>query len=81
MVNATVDNSPVSIQLPANGSTTVPTGETWRVTLQGSGLLSINATENHEPNGEEITVVDGDTLEEIGATGGSGIIIQGWVVA
>jgi hypothetical protein len=33
MVNATVDNSPVSISLINGETTTVPTGETWKVTM------------------------------------------------
>jgi len=38
MVNATVDNEPVSIQLINDGeSTTVPQGETWVVTIMVTG--------------------------------------------
>jgi hypothetical protein len=33
MVNATIDNPPVSIQLDISETTTVPTNETWKVTL------------------------------------------------
>ena len=33
MVNATIDNTPVSIQLNTGQSTTVPTNETWKVTI------------------------------------------------
>jgi len=33
MVNATVDNDPVSIQLSAGQSTTVPSNETWKVQI------------------------------------------------
>lgn len=33
MVNATVDNEPVSVQLDDGESTTVPTGELWRVVV------------------------------------------------
>jgi len=33
MVNATVENEPVSVELDSGESTTVPTGETWRVTI------------------------------------------------
>jgi len=33
MVNATIDNSPVSIQLLEGETTTVPSNETWKVTI------------------------------------------------
>lgn len=33
MVQATVDNQPVSVTLNTGESTTVPSGEVWRVTL------------------------------------------------
>lgn len=35
MVQANVDNTPVSIHLGTNSSTTVPSGETWVVTVIG----------------------------------------------
>jgi len=53
MVNATVDNKPVSIQLGAGQSTTVPSNETWKVQLTlsvregtsgASGTIDINGT-------------------------------------
>jgi len=36
MVNAAVDNTPISIQLAKGESTTVPSGETWRVKVTSS---------------------------------------------
>jgi len=54
MVNATVDNKPVSIQLDVGQSTTVPSNETWKVQLTlcvqnrntgNAGSIRINGTE------------------------------------
>ena len=33
MVNATIDNAPVSVQLSSSQSTTVPTGEVWKISF------------------------------------------------
>lgn len=41
MVTASVDNSPISIQLNDGESTTVPTGETWKVDFLINGLYDI----------------------------------------
>ncbi len=38
MVNATVDNEPISITLKKDESTTVPSGEVWKVTISVTGL-------------------------------------------
>jgi len=47
MVNATVDNSPVSISLNEAESTTVPSGEVWRVTIS-LGIDDGGSTYNDE---------------------------------
>jgi hypothetical protein len=53
MVNATVDNKPVSIQLDPGQSTTVPSNETWKVqitlalrdtTTNNDGAVQVNGT-------------------------------------
>jgi hypothetical protein len=54
MVNATIDNAPVSIQLDAGQATTVPTNEVWKVTIsvfgrRGSGPWYKAVTINNSP--------------------------------
>jgi hypothetical protein len=52
MVNATVDNEAVSISLGKNESTTVPSGEVWKITItagladsfETSGAITINGS-------------------------------------
>ena len=56
MVTATVSNTPVSIQLSVGESTTVPTGEVWKVTVAMSGT-----TDNEycwlKVNGEKVVQI------------------------
>jgi hypothetical protein len=42
MVNASIDNAPVSVQLDTNDSVTVPTNEVWKVglTVFAGGLVN-----------------------------------------
>lgn len=90
MVNATVDNDPVSIQLDAGESTTVPTGEVWRVYNlhdlggQTNGQMQINGT--IVQTGERIrtsqtVLIGGDTIEHGAGSSGTGIHIGGFVVS
>jgi len=93
MVNATVDNPPVSIQL--NGSsTTVPSNETWvvqigvhggvvpsAVEINGVGLTqsSDQASDPHPPQ-FKMVLTGGDTVAETVAQNISMVSIQGFVV-
>jgi hypothetical protein len=92
MVQANIDNTPISIDLQENESTTVPTGETWVVTLtiQNGASVAINGTlisatwtgsgENNTDS-TETTVVAGDTLKCIsGDSNSSGFHIGGFKV-
>jgi len=53
MVNATVDNEPVSIQLDSGQSTTVPSNETWKVQL----TLSVKNTNNGRKGSVDVNSV------------------------
>ena len=54
MVNATVDNSPVSITLSSGESTSVPSGEVWNVTMYiASGSDGSNSDTGVEINGRQ----------------------------
>lgn len=88
MVTASVDNSPISIVLGSNESTTVPTGEVWKITVtfaggSGDGIL-INTDEvlayrdaSTHPN-PEIVLTAGDTIETTGNS--SGAHLGGYVI-
>jgi len=93
MVNATVDNTPVSIQLSGT-STTVPSNETWVVrigvhggigdsnlTLNGVGRTrsSSSAADPHPPQ-FKMVLTGGDTVEETLGGAASMVSIQGFVV-
>jgi hypothetical protein len=56
MTQATVENTPVSIQLNEGESTTVPNGETWRVTLC-MGHSGTNADNNTKVDINSTTVM------------------------
>jgi len=93
MVNATVDNAPVSIQLQGT-STTVPSNETWvvhigvhsgrdRSRLEINGVGETVATGNaSEPRPPEFKMVltGGDTVSEVKGDSDSMVSIQGFVV-
>jgi len=93
MVNASVDNSPVSIQL--NGSsTTVPSNETWVVTitvfggatetqfdLNGVGKMATSGTKADASTIDlDMVLTGGDTVKENKGGNSSLIAIQGFVV-
>jgi hypothetical protein len=93
MVNATVDNPPVSIQL--NGSsTTVPSNETWVVQIGVHGgssktNLNINGVGETGASGQrsdphppqfKMVLTGGDTVTEVNAFSKSMVSIQGFVV-
>jgi hypothetical protein len=95
MVNATVDNKPVSIQLSSNQSTTVPSNETWKIQVTlcvrtpsggGSGSISVNgtpaigATNSSDKNGEVLPQTVVTGNDTISLQGGEGASISGFVV-
>jgi len=93
MVNATVDNAPVSIQLQGT-STTVPSNETWVVQIGVHGgsdvsFLEINGLGKTESSGGvsdphppqfKMVLTGGDTIAETGGNGRAMVSIQGFVV-
>jgi len=93
VVNATVDNEPVSIQLSGT-STTVPSNETWVVQIgihggtntsglqiNGVGIskASGNSSDPHPPQ-FKMVLTGGDTLAEVESNDFSLVSIQGFVV-
>lgn len=91
MVQATVDNPAVSIALGGGESTSVPSGEVWRVTISISNqaeveINSVHVNPGNSGSGEvntnsfETTLTGGDTITEIGNSG-MGLHIGGFVVS
>jgi len=95
MVNATVDNKPVSIQLDPGESTTVPSNETWKVQLtlsirdasNGSdGNIDINGTnvigggDGGGRNGQVAPETVVTGTDTISLANGKGASISGFVV-
>jgi len=93
MVNATVDNAPVSIQLSGT-STTVPSNETWVVQIGvhggaggsffeingvGKTVSSGNVSDPHPPQ-FKMVLEGGDTITETGGKQFAMVSIQGFVV-
>lgn len=82
MVQATVDNTPVSIGISSGQSTTVPTGETWKVTITGGkDAVAINNNDliPRDDHGTHDTVlVGGDTVSQENYYGGNGAHIGGF---
>jgi len=94
MVDATVDNIPVSIQL--NGSsTTVPSNETWVVTitvfgginesqfeLNGVGKMATSSTKADATTIDlDMVLTGGDKVKENKGNQNSLVAIQGFVVS
>jgi len=93
MVNATIDNDPVFIQLGGGESTTVPTNEVWKVSIhlsnRGDGILAVNGVSGYkgragsastQGNYLDIVLVGGTNLAETKNESTSNIIISGFVV-
>jgi len=93
MVNATVDNKPISIVLDGGESTTVPSNETWRVSLHlsnyGGPSMTIEGIgkfegEQTKPSAQgsylDVTLIGGQTISENTSSGGNAIFITGFVV-
>lgn len=86
------DGDPVSEQLAGNESITVPTGETWVVTLTAfsgsgnNGSASINdqsvmTAESADFHDARMVLQAGDTVQASGKDGGlGGMTISGWSV-
>jgi hypothetical protein len=93
MVNATVDNTPVSIVLDGGQSTTVPSNETWKVTINissanggatglridgiGTFVGKLGSGANQQI---DAVLTGGQTIAEIKNSTGSAIYIAGFVV-
>jgi len=93
MVNATVDNPPVSIVLDGGQSTTVPSNETWRVSIhlanQDFTSMKIDGVGDFQANRDkssangnylDVTLVGNQTIKEDNNASGSVIFITGFVV-
>jgi len=93
MVDATVDNDPVSIVLGGGQSTTVPANETWRVSIYLAGGdrtdmdidgLGEYKSEVGSPPGNselvDVTLVGGQTIAEATSSARASIFITGFVV-
>lgn len=94
MVNATVDNEPVSIIINSGESTTVPSNEVWRVSIHvansgNSSQLKIDGNgawygAKNDPSGQanllNVTLTGGQTLKENRGKSDSSILITGFVV-
>jgi len=93
MVDATVDNDPVSIVLDGGQSTSVPSNETWRVSIHmGNGDLTrmtIDGIGQYRASNFSggvhgtylnITLTGGQTIAEIENVQESVIFITGFVV-
>ncbi len=93
MVNATVDNDPVSIVLGGGESTTVPSNETWRVSLHVGnkdvsemeidgvrGFQANTTSSSAEGHYLDVTLTGGQTVAELQSNAKSAIFITGFVV-
>jgi len=93
MVNATVDNPPVSIVLDGNESTTVPSNETWKVTItigsnnNGASTIAIDGIgkfvgrDNAQGNDSvDAVLTGGQTITEVNKGSESAVYIGGFVV-
>lgn len=92
MVNATVDNKPISIVLDGGQSTTVPSNETWRVSIHlaqqtgtkmridGVGLFHSRDDRSNNGHYLNITLTGGQTVSEVANNDASGMLISGFVV-
>ena len=83
----TIDNTPISEQIGASGSLSVPTGETWRVTIiaRANCRYTLNGVSmkdgyNGPPNTvpTDTVLTGGDTIE--GTNGNAGLHVSGWKV-
>jgi len=93
MVNATVDNAPVSIVLDGGQSTTVPSNETWRVSIytatEGGTGFQIDGIGKFKTDTSgplkagplvDVTLIGGQTITETSGLSDSAVFITGFVV-
>jgi hypothetical protein len=93
MVNATVDNDPVSIVLDGGESTTVPSNETFRVSIHLAGQNTTrmkidgigtfrgdDSTQSTHKRLPDVTLTGGQTVAETRNETDSLIFITGFVV-
>jgi hypothetical protein len=93
MVNATVDNEPVSIVLDGGQSTTVPSNETWRVSIHmmnnDRSRMSIDGIGDFKAREDtksglgtylDVTLTGNQTIAETADQQKGGIFITGFVV-
>ena len=48
MTNTTIENQALSIQLNSSESVTVPTGEVWKVTINGRAAVAASSGDNNQ---------------------------------
>ena len=48
MTNTTIENQALSIQLNSSESVTVPTGEVWKVTINGRAAVAASSNDNNQ---------------------------------
>ena len=48
MTNTTIENQALSIQLNSSESVTVPTGEVWKVTINGRAAVAASANDDNK---------------------------------
>ena len=48
MTNTTIENQALSIQLDSSESVTVPTGEVWKVTINGRAAVASSGNNNNQ---------------------------------
>ena len=90
MPTVSVDNSPVSVQISYDESMTVPTGETWVVTISGAtndssgqfvkinGTYALSAVDPYQlGDSVEHVLTAGDT---VAADSSMAAAISGWVL-
>ena len=93
MVNATIDNSPVFVQLGEDESTTVPTNEVWKVSIHlandgrtkmeinNGGIFQANTQESSASgNYLDIVLVGGTSIAQTRFNSTAEILITGFVV-
>jgi len=92
MVNATIDNNPVSVLILSGQSVTVPSNEVWKVSLHatnedrarflinGSGRFEGNRDKESAPGNYLDLVFTGDTTIETTELSPGSVYISGFVV-
>jgi hypothetical protein len=91
MVQANIDNTPVSITLAENESVSVPTGETWRVTISapndtrvdingGKLINSYNGSGEKNMDETQTVVTEGDSIANDYSTNSGVLHVGGFKV-